>query len=102
MRVGQARALGPPHTSARPWSLTTGQLIAEGGAQKVDGVREGGESFVEGGVARAAEGAKFLDGQRTIGILERGGDAFVQRGALRRRWIGHRLREVKGQCLAAC
>ena len=59
-------------------SRLAGQLIALGGAQKLSGVGEGGESFVEGGVARAAQGAKLLDGQGTIGILERGGDAFIE------------------------
>ena len=82
-------------------SMLAGELIALGGAQKLSGVDEGGESFVEGGVAHAAEGAQFFNGQRTRGVLKRGGDAFVE-GALRSCWIRRRLCQVKGQCLAAC
>lgn len=58
--------------------MLAGELIAVGGTQKLAGVDQGSESLVEGGVAHAAKGAQFADGQRPRGVLERGGDALIQ------------------------
>ena len=83
-------------------SVAADEAIAVGCAQNLSGAGESGESLVEGRVAHAAARAQFLDGQRSSGVQECGGDAFIDGAGRGRALLGGCVRSRASASPRAC